>query len=88
MKILIAASPSIARTTAILDWGWKLTRRDPLEFKDFFNDTVEFVGCDPSRISGLDDDTEVYYILDGLTQKQLDDLSPVVSQYTVIRKPE
>lgn len=68
--VIIAASPSLARTYAIIDWGWTLASHTPLTFRNEKQELVEYIPMNAVYSLRDKDGGKLYYVMDGLQRFQ------------------
>lgn len=90
MNVLIAASAIIARSYAILDWGWRLRSLNPLILENTKGEEVKYVPI--TAVYGLKekkDKGKFYYIRDGLERypNDLEWLADEMKSWNVVRYP-
>lgn len=89
MNVLIAASAIIARSYAILDWGWRLKSLNPLILQNIEAEEVRYIPI--TGVYGLKrlQAGKLYYIMDGLERypNDLQWLADEMKSWNVIRHP-
>ena len=89
MNVLIASSAIIARSYAILDWGWRLKNLNPLILENIERETVKYIPI--TGVYGLKGlkKGKLYYIMDGLERypNDLQFLADEMKMWNVIRHP-
>lgn len=88
-NVLISASAIIARSHAILDWGWRLKSLNPLILQNIEAEEVRYIPI--TGVYGLKglDKGKLYYIMDGLERypNDLQWLADEMKNWNVIRHP-
>lgn len=95
MNVLIASSAIIARSYAILDWGWKLRNFNPLILENLQGEEVKYLPITSiyaMKSYPRSDDGKrgkFYYIMDGLERypNDLTNLQEMLLDWHVIRNP-
>lgn len=89
MNVLIASSAIIARSYAILDWGWRLKSLSPLILENIEREIVKYIPI--TSVYGLKglEKGKLYYIMDGLERypNDLQFLADEMKMWNVIRYP-
>jgi hypothetical protein len=80
MHVLIANSEQIAKSVALIDWGWTLQHRHPMTFKNLNQEEVRLVHANrPELLRGWSNGTKLYVIYDHISQRDIDNISVIVS---------
>lgn len=89
MNVLIASSAIIARSYAILDWGWRLKSLNPLLLVNIEGEDVKYIPIHGVYQLEPMAKAKLYYIMDGLERypNDLQWLADEMKSWNVIRHP-